>query len=82
MRILETSQRHLGALPLGNLPRHPAEYGNLLKELIARVEAVLRRTFRPDLVRRLREGRELAPFERRTLYTAGREGYADYPPLE
>ena len=36
----------------------------------------------PDLVRRLREGRELAPFDRRTLYTAGREGYADYPSLE
>ena len=36
----------------------------------------------PDLVRRLREGRDIAPFDRRTLYTAGREGYADYPPLE
>jgi N-ethylmaleimide reductase len=36
----------------------------------------------PDLVRRLREGREISPFDRRTLYTAGREGYADYPPLE
>ena len=36
----------------------------------------------PDLVRRLREGRELAAFDRRTLYTAGREGYIDYPTLE
>jgi 2,4-dienoyl-CoA reductase-like NADH-dependent reductase (Old Yellow Enzyme family) len=36
----------------------------------------------PDLVRRLREGRELAPFDRRTLYTAGREGYIDYPALD
>ncbi len=36
----------------------------------------------PDLVRRLREGRKLAPFDRRTLYTAGREGYVDYPPID
>jgi 2,4-dienoyl-CoA reductase-like NADH-dependent reductase (Old Yellow Enzyme family) len=36
----------------------------------------------PDLVRRLREGRELAAFDRRTLYSAGPEGYVDYPALE
>jgi N-ethylmaleimide reductase len=35
----------------------------------------------PDLVRRLRESRELAPFDRRTLYSPGPAGYIDYPPL-
>ncbi|HPP82787.1 MAG TPA: alkene reductase [Rubrivivax sp.] len=34
----------------------------------------------PDLVRRLRDGVPLAPFERKTLYTAGPAGYTDYPP--
>jgi N-ethylmaleimide reductase len=33
----------------------------------------------PDLVRRLREGAELAPFNRKTLYTPGPAGYTDYP---
>ena len=33
----------------------------------------------PDLVARLREGVELARFSRKTLYTAGAEGYTDYP---
>jgi len=33
----------------------------------------------PDLVRRLREGRELAHFNRKTLYTPGPVGYTDYP---
>lgn len=32
----------------------------------------------PDLVRRLREGRSLAGFDRRTLYTPGAAGYIDY----
>ena len=36
----------------------------------------------PDLVRRLREGRSLAAFDRSTLYTAGAHGYTDYPPLD
>lgn len=35
----------------------------------------------PDLVRRLRHGLPLARFDRRTLYTAGAEGYVDYPAL-
>lgn len=35
----------------------------------------------PDLVRRFRDGAELARFDRKTLYTAGAEGYTDYPPL-
>ena len=35
----------------------------------------------PDLVRRFREGAELARFDRKTLYTAGAEGYIDYPAL-
>ena len=35
----------------------------------------------PDLVRRLREGAELAPFDRKTLYTPGAAGYTDYPAL-
>ncbi|MBL0087708.1 MAG: alkene reductase [Ideonella sp.] len=33
----------------------------------------------PDLARRLRDGLPLARFDRRTLYTAGAEGYIDYP---
>jgi NADPH2 dehydrogenase/N-ethylmaleimide reductase len=33
----------------------------------------------PDLVRRLREGLPLARFDRKTLYTAGAQGYTDYP---
>lgn len=33
----------------------------------------------PDLVRRMREGLPLAKFDRRTLYTAGAQGYLDYP---
>ncbi|HLG89650.1 MAG TPA: alkene reductase [Alphaproteobacteria bacterium] len=35
----------------------------------------------PDLVRRFREGAELARFDRKTLYTPGAEGYTDYPAL-
>jgi N-ethylmaleimide reductase len=34
----------------------------------------------PDLVRRYREGLALSQFNHRSLYTAGAEGYADYPP--
>ena len=33
----------------------------------------------PDLVRRFREGAELAHFDRKTLYTPGPVGYTDYP---
>jgi N-ethylmaleimide reductase len=33
----------------------------------------------PDLVRRLREGRELNPLDPATLYGGGAEGYTDYP---
>lgn len=33
----------------------------------------------PDLVRRFREQRPLANFDRRTLYTPGAAGYIDYP---
>lgn len=33
----------------------------------------------PDLVRRMREGIELAVFDRTTLYTPGPKGYTDYP---
>ncbi len=33
----------------------------------------------PDLVRRFREGAELAHFDRKTLYTPGPGGYTDYP---
>ncbi|MHA6195065.1 alkene reductase [Pseudomonas wadenswilerensis] len=33
----------------------------------------------PDLVERLRRGQPLAGFDRKTLYTAGRRGYTDYP---
>ncbi|TDF85937.1 alkene reductase [Pseudomonas sp. H9] len=33
----------------------------------------------PDLVERLRHGRPLAGFDRKTLYTPGRAGYTDYP---
>lgn len=36
----------------------------------------------PDLVSRLRDGRILAGFDRRTLYTAGAAGYTDYPRAE
>jgi N-ethylmaleimide reductase len=35
----------------------------------------------PDLARRLREGAELARFDRKTLYTPGAAGYTDYPML-
>jgi NADPH2 dehydrogenase/N-ethylmaleimide reductase len=34
----------------------------------------------PDLVSRIREGWPLARFDRKTLYTPGEAGYADYPP--
>jgi N-ethylmaleimide reductase len=33
----------------------------------------------PDLVRRMREGLPLAPFDVKTLYSAGPQGYTDYP---
>jgi N-ethylmaleimide reductase len=33
----------------------------------------------PDLVRRFREGAELASFDRKSLYTPGPAGYVDYP---
>jgi len=36
----------------------------------------------PDLVRRLRDGLPLARFDRRTLYTAGAQGYTDYLPAD
>jgi len=36
----------------------------------------------PNLVTRLREGRPLARFDRKTLYTAGAAGYTDYPEAE
>jgi N-ethylmaleimide reductase len=35
----------------------------------------------PDLVRRFREGADLAHFDRKTLYTPGPHGYTDYPAL-
>ena len=35
----------------------------------------------PDLVERLRAGLPLARFDRKTLYTAGGQGYDDYPSL-
>ncbi|MCL1038109.1 alkene reductase [Shewanella submarina] len=36
----------------------------------------------PDLVARVRDGAELARFDRKTLYTPGDKGYNDYPKLE
>lgn len=36
----------------------------------------------PDLVSRIRQQLPLARFNRDTLYTAGKEGYNDYPPAE
>ena len=35
----------------------------------------------PDLVRRLRDGAPLAPFDVKTLYSPGPAGYTDYPAL-
>ena len=35
----------------------------------------------PDLTRRLREDRELAPLNPQTMYGGGAEGYTDYPAL-
>ena len=35
----------------------------------------------PDFVERIRQGQALAAFDRRTLYTAGAQGYTDYPSL-
>lgn len=35
----------------------------------------------PDLVARIRSGTPLAKFDRKTLYTAGPEGYIDYSPF-
>ena len=35
----------------------------------------------PDLVERFRRSAELAPFDAATLYTAGPQGYIDYPAL-
>jgi N-ethylmaleimide reductase len=36
----------------------------------------------PDLVRRLRADAGLAPFDRKTLYAGGAQGYTDYPALD
>lgn len=36
----------------------------------------------PDLVERIQHNQPLAKFNRATLYTAGREGYVDYPKAE
>jgi N-ethylmaleimide reductase len=36
----------------------------------------------PDLVRRLREDRPLAAFDKKTLYGGGAKGYTDYPTLD
>jgi len=33
----------------------------------------------PDLVQRLRQGQSLSKFDRKLLYTAGPDGYSDYP---
>jgi NADPH2 dehydrogenase/N-ethylmaleimide reductase len=33
----------------------------------------------PDLVERIRQGKALSSFDRETLYTAGAQGYSDYP---
>ncbi|KAK0113374.1 hypothetical protein ONS95_013630 [Cadophora gregata] len=33
----------------------------------------------PDLVERIREGKNLTKWNRETFYTAGKEGYTDYP---
>jgi N-ethylmaleimide reductase len=35
----------------------------------------------PDLVRRLREGAPLNPWDKSTFYGGGEQGYIDYPPL-
>jgi N-ethylmaleimide reductase len=35
----------------------------------------------PDLVERLKSGAPLAPLRQELLYTAGAEGYSDYPAL-
>ncbi|MDB5732811.1 MAG: alkene reductase, partial [Variovorax sp.] len=35
----------------------------------------------PDLVRRLREGAPLNPWNHSTFYGGGEEGYTDYPAL-
>ena len=58
--------------------------GDRASEVLARGEAdaiSFGRLFiaNPDLPRRLREGLPLAEFDQATLYTNGREGYADYP---
>jgi len=36
----------------------------------------------PDLVRRLREDRPLAAFDKKTLYAGGANGYTDYPTID
>ena len=36
----------------------------------------------PDLVRRLREDKPLAAFDKKTLYSGGAQGYTDYPTLD
>jgi N-ethylmaleimide reductase len=36
----------------------------------------------PDLVRRLREDKPLAAFDKKTLYGGGAVGYTDYPALD
>ncbi len=36
----------------------------------------------PDLVERLKLNQPLSQFDHKTLYTAGEQGYSDYPPIE
>lgn len=57
------------------------EHGNALVDSGAAAAISFARHFlsNPDLVRRFREGAELARFDRKTLYTPGPSGYTDYP---
>jgi len=56
-------------------------HGNEMVDSGEAVAASFARYFlsNPDLVRRFREGHELAHFNRKTLYTPGPVGYTDYP---
>ena len=56
--------------------------GAIVPSRDTQVEVALPRSPADDVLSgRLREGREIAAFDRRTLYTAGAEGYIDYPTL-
>lgn len=74
------ARRHFGERLILNDSIDAAEATRMIGERAASAVSFARDFIaNPDLVRRLREGLPLAKFDRKTLYTAGPEGYVDYP---